>query len=80
MGILAIIFKDLENTDFELHESGHFLLRLKEKKCISQFSSTANTKEKTKLATWTKLKEYCELGNAAFQTENHFIFTVRIPG
>lgn len=41
-----------------------------EKKYISWFPSTTKTKQKTKLATWTKLKEYCESGNAAsFQTE-----------
>lgn len=70
MGTLAMISQNVENTDFVLCECGHLVLRPKQKRCISQFPSTAKTKQKKKtLLLELSWKKCCELGNAPFQTE-----------
>lgn len=50
MGTLAMISQNVENTDFVLCECGHLVLRPKQKICISQFPSTAKTKQKKNIA------------------------------
>lgn len=50
MGTLAMISQNVENTDFVLCECGHLFLRPKQKICISQFPSTAKTKQKKNIA------------------------------